>query len=270
MLEHRGLDEAEARTAVEEIDEAITNKERVFSNKEAIKLLPRLVREANLTAVDFLKLSREVHLTGKMRPVKLNYISLESQGRQSGREGGVYSSLRNISHDISQFYSDRGPDTDPERILEEEMRRGENTRYVLKERESDQNGARKSPAVNDLKPSSERISTKKIKKVQPTATSGLFNEQRTKATETNTNKTKPSSKWPEVQPSYINNHQPNNAKSIINQLNSLTNSDPEITGPFNFKKLLRRTKAAATHSLRLRQNIATDFVQDLEGDIQNL
>ena len=87
MLEHRGLDEAEARTAVEEIDEAITNKERVFSNKEAIKLLPRLVREANLTAVDFLKLSREVHLTGKMRPVKLNYISLESHGATEWERG---------------------------------------------------------------------------------------------------------------------------------------------------------------------------------------
>ena len=86
---------------------------------------------------------------------------------------------------------------------------------------------------------------------------------------------KPTSKWPEVQPHYIGNQQPRErdlapAESIINQLNSLKSSDPEIAGPFNFRKLLRRTKAAATHSLRMRQNTALDFVQDLDGDMQIL
>ena len=45
MLEQQGMEESEARTAVEDIDKAMGNKQAVFTKKEALKILPKLVQE---------------------------------------------------------------------------------------------------------------------------------------------------------------------------------------------------------------------------------
>ena len=260
MLEQQGMEESEARTAVEDIDKAMGNKQAVFTKKEALKILPKLVREANLSVIDFLKLSREFELLDKMKKAELNFIKVE-QGRQGGREV-EYTTPPTVCHDISHFYSDRGPDTKLEDILAEETLKGENNRYVLKERESEQKSLVKPKA-----PCRVRGSNKKTKAWQPVKAPPPAKLVKTQ--------TRPTSRWPEVKPCYRTSRQLGDSQSqpvsqIISQLNSLQSLEPETDGPFNFRKLLRRTDAAPTHSLRMRRNIGIDFVQDLDGDIQVL
>ena len=271
ILEDRGLERGEARAVLEDIQEAVGNKEAIFTKKEAMRILPQLVREANLSVMNCLRRFREAELVGKMRPVRLNFIQVEAGAgvRQKvlelDQEGTV------VCRDISQFYSDPGPDRHLERILEEvgqpDQEKSQLTsRHVLKERHADLH----KPPPPPVAPVEVRQSGQKP--VRARAGGPAVKEQR--RPQGGLSKIKPSAKWPEVKPCFVrdrNNPPPAPVNSVINQLNSLKNLQPqaESDGPFNFRKLLRKTSAAPTDSLRMRQNIQS-LVLVLEGEIQVL
>ena len=270
VLEDRGLERGEARAVLEDIKEAVGNKEAIFTRKEALKILPRMVREANLSVAKSLRLFREAELMGKMKPAMLNFIPVEAA--VGGRQQVAAFSLEGtaVCRDISQFYSDPGPDRHLERILEEVGRPDQersqlSSRHVLKERHSD--SLRQPPPPPPAAVEVRQSGQKTVRARTPPAVK--VDQSRPQI---NVRKTKPSSKWPEVKPCFVrDNPPPPPVNSVINQLNSLKNLQPqaEADGPFNFRKLLRKTSAAPTDSLRMRHNIQS-FVQVLEGEIQVL
>ena len=189
-----------------------------------------------------------------------------------GRHKGVEFSPegRTVCHNISQFYSDPGPDRHLERIMEEVGRPDQEgsqltSRHVLKERHTDLQPT-PPPATVEVKQSSQK--TVRARAPAPVVKVDLRRPKVGLST-----KTKPSAKWPEVKPCFVRDRDqpPPPVNSVINQLNSLKNlqSQTEADGPFNFRKLLRKTSAAPTNSLRMRHNIQS-FVQVLEGEIQVL
>ena len=272
LLQDRGMERREAREVLEDIQEVMKegNREAMFTKREALKILPRLVREANLSAANSLRLFRDAELLGKMRPARLNFIPIEDMagGRQQvvelSQEGAA------VCHDISQFYSDPGPDRHLERIMEEVGRADQerqSSRHVLKERHTDHLQQLHQPPPPQ--PVEVRGFTQKTVKARAPAPAVKVDQSRPKVTP---RKTKPSSKWPEVKPCFVrDNPPPPPVNSVINQLNSFKNLEPqsETNGPFNFRKLLRKTSAAPTDSLRMRHNIQS-FVQVLEGEIKVL
>ena len=273
ILEDRGLERSEARAVLEDIQEALGNKEAMFTKKEALRILPQLVREANLSVTPSLRTFREAELVGKMMPVELNFIQVEAGagGRQKLAESDQEGTA--VCRDISQFYSDPGPERHLERIMEELGRPDQEisqltSRHVLKERHSDLHHPPPpaAPATVEVKQSGQktvraRAGAPAVKVAQRRPQVGL-------------GQTKPSAKWPEVKPCFARDRDqppPTPVNSVINQLNSLKNLQPqaEADGPFNFRKLLRKTSAAPTDSLRMRHNIQS-FVQVLDGEIQVL
>ena len=266
ILEDRGLERSEARAVLEDIQEALGNKEAMFTKKEALRILPQLVREANLSVANCLRTFREAELLGKMKPVELNFIQVEALANGRQRVVEFSQDWRTGCRDISQFYSDPGPDRHLERILEDvgradQERSQQSSRHVLKERHSDLQPP-PPPATVEVKQSGQK--TVRAKAPAPAV----------KVEQVGLSQTKPSAKWPEVKPCFGRDRDqpaPPPVNSVINQLNSLKNLQPqaEADGPFNFRKLLRKTSAAPTDSLRMRHNIQS-FVQVLEGEIQVL
>ena len=137
------------------------------------------------------------------------------------------------------------------------------SRHVLKERHTDLQPP-PPPATVEVKQSGQ-----KTVRGRAAAAAVKVDQRRPKV---GLSQTKPSAKWPEVKPCFVRDRAqppPPPVNSVINQLNSLKNLQPqaEADGPFNFRKLLRKTSAAPTDSLRMRHNIQS-FV--LEGEIQVL
>ena len=273
ILEDRGLERSEARAVLEDIQEVLGNKEAMFTKKEALRILPQLVREANQSVTASLRTFREAEMVGRMRPVELNFIQVEAGagGRQKVAESDQEGTA--VCRDISQFYSDPGPDRHLERILEEVGRPDQETsqptsRHVLKERHTDLQPPQPPAAAAPVEV--KQLGQKTVR-ARAGAPAVKVDQRRPQA---GLSQTRPSAKWPEVKPCFVrdreNPPQPP-VNSVINQLNSLQNIQPqaEAEGPFNFRKLLRKTSAAPTDSLRMRHNIQS-FVQVLDGEIQVL
>ena len=280
VLLGEGLSESEAQKAVEEMEDAVKqkDKESIITKNEAISLFPEMVHQLNFVMAKVMRKTRDNVDIELIPEKKLSYVLMEPNVMLPAREKNIFLPPANI-FDISSFYTDEGPAENWDHLVENKSKsftttQVSNTGHVIKERTKEKPPER-TKLINDSKPyqlgsngSKPDVKYPPKPDVKNPSKHDVKNSPKKKhfpPKPQTKNVTQPPSKvqpkWPVVQPSHVLKGKTNqdSARLLLDQLNTMKKSieastEAEVEGPFNFKMLLRKTNQLPTDTLRRRRN----------------
>ena len=226
ILKLEGLDEKEAHKTVEDLDEAVRNKESIITKEEALCLLPTVIFNNNFAIHGFLQSTKcMTDDISKVKTTKASYIHIDPEVRNVNIPVIPIYVTQSTVYEIMNFYSDLGPEKDLELIVREKIRIDEkkmpvSSNHVIKERTIDKIGQQS----NHLVPISAKYNSGEKQFLKNSI--NVQNSKKFFQSKINPNgqnyKGKVKTKWPEVQPHYTpKGLKCNIADGVIEQLNNL-------------------------------------------------